>query len=139
MTQQKLAIVNGVKTDRKGIVAVCEWATYDVWGNAKDGYEVNDVYRQERTIEIPVTVEIHNMPRIPGASDAYRSFPDSMSIACEVLVCFNLSDASIRKALGITCKIETDGDDRHITINREKDGYPLAELDIVRYEEIESV
>ena len=27
--------------------------TYDVWGNAEEGYEVNDVYRTSDTLELP--------------------------------------------------------------------------------------
>jgi len=27
--------------------------TYDVWGNEKDGWEVNDVFRSSGTIELP--------------------------------------------------------------------------------------
>lgn len=28
--------------------------SYDVWGNAKDGYDVNNVFRTAETVELPV-------------------------------------------------------------------------------------
>lgn len=132
-----LAIVNGVQTDRK-LVAVCEWRTYDVLGNAKDGYEVNDSYNQGE-IRIPAKMVIHNVPRLPGASDAYRIFPNHNSFECNVTVVFTIDDEQIRLALGIDCPIETGGDDTMITIDRESDECPLAQIEVIRYEEIESV
>lgn len=32
------------------------WYMYDVWGNAKDGYDVNDVLRTNEVVDIPNVV-----------------------------------------------------------------------------------
>lgn len=32
------------------------WYVYDVWGNAKDGYEVNDAFRTSEVFDIPNVV-----------------------------------------------------------------------------------
>lgn len=32
------------------------WYSYDVWGNAKDGYEINNVFRTNEVIDIPNVV-----------------------------------------------------------------------------------
>ena len=34
---------------------------YDVWGNAKDGYEINDVYSTQHTIEINELCYLNNI------------------------------------------------------------------------------
>lgn len=129
----RLAVVNDVPLGLKGVVAVCEWATFDVLGNARDGYQVNDLYRQGE-IRIPVQPTVSNVPRFPGASDSYRSFPAAGSFSCNVVVSFGLTDRAIRKALDIRCRVTIDGDDTHYTIDRESDGKPLAELTVLRYE-----
>ena len=50
------------------VLTVWESATYDVRGNARDGYEVNDVYRRRTPIEIQCKVETYNVNR---ARDGY--------------------------------------------------------------------
>ena len=129
------AIVNNVRTDRK-VIAVCEWATYDVWGNARDGFEVNDVYRQGE-IEIPGEVTISAVSRLPGAKDDWRAFPNSNSFHCEMMVSFHLTDAEIRKAIGATCKIEIDGDGDTYNVSKASNGKPLAEIRILSWKESE--
>ncbi len=129
----QLAIVNGLNVPDLKVWAICEIATYDVWGNARDGYEVNNTFRQSEPIKIPCEATISNVPRMPGASDAYRSFPDSGSFNTEVMISFHPSDKAIKAALGITCRIATDGDDKMITVERERDGYPLGELYVIGY------
>jgi hypothetical protein len=87
------------------------WAlrTYDVWGNAKDGYEVNDTYSAgEITLFAPVTV--YNV----GTPQEFKAA--------------SLTDRQIKKAFGVTCQIETDGDDLHITVDRRRDSYPIGEM-----------
>lgn len=92
------------------IATVWEVWTYDVWGNARDGYEVNDRYCHSREYPIRLTVEVNN----PGTPQAFESaYP---------------SDRQIRQAFGIRCRCETDGDDLTIYVNRERDGYPIGEL-----------
>lgn len=87
-----------------------EIADYDVWGNARDGYDVNDVYRHGE-IELRIAVEVNNAGTPQEFLSAYPS------------------DSQIRKALGLRrFKIETDGDDLNIYVNRARDGYPCGEL-----------
>ena len=87
-----------------------ELHTYDVWGNAKDGYEVNDTRRAGETT-IRCKVEVNNA----GTSQEFLSaFP---------------SDSQLRRALNLRrFKIETEGDDLSIYVTRAKDGYPCGEL-----------
>lgn len=125
------AIVNNVKTNHT-VIAVCEWATYDVWGNSRNGFEVNDKYNQGE-IEIPATMTIHGVPAFPGAKDKYRSFPSSGSFSTELAVSFTLTDKDIKKALDITCKFDVDGDDLNYYINKKSNGKPLCEIRIVSW------
>jgi hypothetical protein len=37
-------------------MAKWRWYEYDVWGNRKDGYEVNNVFRTSEVIDIPEIV-----------------------------------------------------------------------------------
>ena len=134
MTTTKSAIMNDVRLDRSGVVAVCQHRTYDVWGNSRDGYQVNDTF-DAGEIAIPAEVSVSNVPRLPGAQDGFRSFPDSYSFQAEVVVTFSLTESAIRKAIGAKCKIVLDGDERTYYVNRERDGYPICELEILRFEE----
>jgi hypothetical protein len=84
--------------------------TYDVWGNRKDGYEVNDRYRQSSDLEINCKVERNNIDTPHEFDSAYPS------------------DYQIRKVFGVRCAIETDGDDLSIYVTRASDGYPIGEL-----------
>jgi hypothetical protein len=38
----------------KQLVQTWRYYTYDVWGNAEDGYDVNNVFRTADTVDIPV-------------------------------------------------------------------------------------
>lgn len=132
---QKFAIVNNLKVSGLNVVAICSWRTHDVWGNARDGWEVNDSYSQGE-IEIPCEVTISNVPRYPGAKDNYRDYPESESFNVpDLMISFTLSDRAIRKALDANCTLEIDGDDRMYYIDRKRDGKPLAELYVERWEE----
>jgi hypothetical protein len=94
----------------KTIETVWSVRTYDVWGNAKDGYEVNDTYsRGTVTLSIPVTVNNAGTPQ--QFESAYPT------------------DSQLREVFGIgRTQIETDGDDLHIMVNRSRDAYPIGEL-----------
>jgi len=87
-----------------------ELRTYDVWGNAKDGFEVNDT-RRAGEVSIRCRVKVNNA----GTPQEFLSaFP---------------SDSQIRRAFSLRrFKIETDGDDLHIYVNRARDSYPCGEL-----------
>jgi hypothetical protein len=98
-----------------------ELRTYDVWGNAKDGYEVNDAYRSGEVI-IRCKVEVNNA----GTPQEFLSA--------------HPSDSQIRKALSLRrFKLETDGDDLHILVNRAKDGYPLGEMYCTSHESLSPI
>ena len=73
---------------------------YDVWGNAEDGYEVNDRYCDNRNLEIEC---------------ADDDGPTMAQIA-EILGC---PESEIE---------ETGGDDMVIYINEASDGKPLCEF-----------
>lgn len=96
------------------IKTVWEVWTYDVWGNARDGYDVNDRCCIDRECELALTVETHNA----GTEREFKSaFP---------------SDKQIRRAFGVRCRIETDGDAENIYVHRERDRYPIGELFLVK-------
>lgn len=95
--------------------------TYDVWGDAENGYEVNDRYCVASTHELTERETLYNV----GMSNEFSSW-------------FATDDA-ILDALGISSeggkvkgedegKIEVDGDDDVMYVSLSKDGYPLGEL-----------
>ena len=75
--------------------------TYDVWGNARDGYEVNDRY------DAGTFVVDH------------RTWHSARAIM-----------KAARQMLGIKprYRLSLDGDDKTIYINSATDGYPFGEL-----------
>lgn len=85
--------------------------SYDVWGNARDGYEVNDC-RDQGTVEIIAEI-------VPMNAGTPHEFPHA-----------DIADKAIKAACGIhpNVRITTDGDGEHIYITRDRDGYPLCEL-----------
>lgn len=85
-----------------------ELVTYDVWGNARDGFEVNNAFRSGT---VTLDCELH----------VYNIGTDQQFIAGEV------SDRELRKKLGIKGTIEVDGDDMVYYIIRPS-GYPLCEI-----------
>jgi hypothetical protein len=86
-----------------------ELRTYDVWGNAKDGYEVNDCY-SAGTVELRIPQTRYNVGTPQEFIGAYPT------------------DRQIKLAFGVTCRIETDGDDLFITVNRLRDNCPVGEM-----------
>lgn len=84
--------------------------TYDVWGNAKDGYDVNDRSCHDRAYPLTLDVETFN-DGTPQAFDG--AFP---------------SDKQIREAFGVRCRIGRDGGDLNIYVYRDRDRYPIGEL-----------
>lgn len=92
-----------------------ETASYDVWGNARDGYEVNNTFRGAE-VDINCPIVRSNVGTPQEFASAYPS------------------DKQIREALGCPrIAIETDGDDRNIYIKRARDGYPIGELRVRQY------
>ena len=100
-----------------------EVCTYDVLGNAEDGYEVNDRYRVHRAYPLTLAVVTNN----PGTDRAFNSASPS--------------DAQIREALGLVedASITTDGDDLYIQVDASEDGYPLGELSCMSHESLSPI
>ena len=82
---------------------------YDVWGNPEDGFEVNDSF-SDGNYNIRCKIVVNN----PNTE-------------CEFLSAYP-SDWQIGQIFGFSGKLDIDGDDTHIYVNRESDGYPLGEL-----------
>ena len=98
-----------------------ELRTYDVWGNAKDGFEVNDT-RSAGEVSIRCRVEVNNAGTPQEFLSAYPS------------------DSQIRRALYLRrFKLELDGDDLTIYANRAKDGYPLGEMHCTSHESLSPI
>lgn len=94
---------------------------YDVWGNAREGYEVNNTFSRGQA-ELHIPVEVCN----PDTPQQFESaFPTS---------------TQIRKALGLRrFAIELDGDDLTIYVNRARDGYPCGELHCVSHSSLSPI
>jgi hypothetical protein len=99
-----------------------ELRTYDVWGNARDGYDVNDSFVVNRNYPMTLDVVVNNK----GTAQEFKSaYP---------------SDKQIRQALDLTgIKLSLDGDNTTIYINRERDGYPLGELSCVSHDSLSPI
>lgn len=99
-----------------------QYATYDVWGNAKDGYEVNNVYRRSEPVVLILEVKTYNAGT-PGEFDSTTP-----------------TDRQIRRVFGLgRIQIDTDGDDMTIYVNRRRDGYPIGELSCVSHESLSPI
>lgn len=97
-----------------------ELRTYDVWGNAKDGYDVNDTSRAG-TVELRIPQTRHNA----GTAQEFISASPT--------------DRQIKRSFGTSARIETDGDDLHITVNRTRDGYPIGEMRCTSHDSLSPV
>lgn len=96
--------------------------TYDVWGNADDGYDVNDRYDHgEQEIRIPKTR--HNV----GTEQEFVSASPT--------------DKQIKEMLDVrpSVEIDTDGDDMNIYVRAADDGYPIGELENVSHKSLSPV
>ena len=101
------------------IDTVWEVWSYDVWGNQKDGWEVNDRSCDHRAYPITLKLEICN----PGTPQEFQSASPT--------------DKQIREALQIKPRVKIDlGDDVTIYVEHESTGYPLGELFCVSHESL---
>jgi hypothetical protein len=100
-----------VKTRARFIETTWEIRTYDVWGNARDGYDVNDSFNHGE-IKLRLTLETHN----EGTEHEFQSATPS--------------DRQIRRVFGLKrIGLDTNqGDDIQILVNAERDGYPIGEM-----------
>ena len=102
------------------IKTVWSLRTYDVWGNAKYGYEVNDSW-DAGTIELRIPVIRWNAETPHEFKGAYPT------------------DRQIKRAFGVTCRISVDGDDLTIYVNRLRDGYPIGEMHCESHESLSPI
>jgi hypothetical protein len=106
---------------KKTINTTWELWSYDVWGNAEDGYDVNDSICIEREYSIHIKIETNN----PGTErEFYSAYP---------------SDYQIRKAFGIVGAFHTWGDETTIYVESDKTGYPIGEMRCVSYEQLSPI
>lgn len=92
------------------------WAlrTYDVWGNARDGYDVNDSWPAGE-VELRIPITRHN-------ADTPSEFRSASP-----------TDRQIKRVFGVTCRIDTEGDDMVVYVNRMRDRYPIGEMHCVSH------
>ncbi len=98
--------------------------TYDVWGNTKDGFEVNDRYCYTRKHLIVCPIRRWNT----GAPGEFESADPG--------------DRQIRRALGLggmRDRIEVDGDDMSIYVANARNGKPIGELLCVSHESLSPI
>lgn len=96
--------------------------TYDVWGNAKDGYEVNQTFASHE-VTLRLTVRKYN----EGTPQEFESASPS--------------DKQLRQALDCMPRIKLDvnGDDTIIYVNHASSDYPLGELHCVSHESLSPI
>ncbi len=100
-----------VKQSKQTIETTWEVWTYDVWGNARDGYDVND--RCCICREYPITLQAKRN-NAGTTSEFLSAYP---------------THKQIREALGLKrIQLELDGDDMTIYVRHERTGYPCGEL-----------
>ena len=100
---------------RNTITTVWELRTYDVWGNAEDGFEVNNTFSRG-SFELEATLETHNK----GTEYEFQSASLSLEDICEALDWY-LEDVRIADyGDDIFYYLESD--------HEESDGMPLGEL-----------
>lgn len=96
---------------KKMKTVLTSWAvyTYDVFGNKKDGYEVNDRYSQG-IIDLRLKIRRNNA----GTSNQFESA--------------SITKYQLQKAFGVSCQLTVDGDDLQYYVHRQSDYYPIGEL-----------
>ena len=95
--------------------------SYDVWGNAKDGYEVNGSSCFDREFHLDMPIETANA-----------------GTAAEFKYVYPL-DKDIRAALGIRCQFDMEGDDLTVYVNRRRDSYPIGEMHCTSHESLSPI
>lgn len=97
-----------------------ELRTYDVWGNAEDGWEVNNTYSAGK-VELRIPQTRYNVGTPHEFIGAYPT------------------DRQIKRVFGVNCRIDTDGDDLTVYVSRQRDGYPIGEMHCVSHESLSPV
>lgn len=102
------------------VTTTWELRTYDVWGNAKDGYEVNNTFSRG-TVELRIPQTRYN---VGTPMEFLAAYP---------------TDRQIKRTFGVNCRISTDGDDMIVYVNRERDGYPIGEMHCISHKSLSPV
>ncbi len=99
-----------VRQKARFIDTTWEVITYDVWGNERDGFEVNQAFRHGSIdLRIPVTVCNEGTP---------QQFESA-----------HPTDKQLREALSLSrIQIETEGDDLTVYVTHTRTSYPCGEL-----------
>lgn len=104
------------------IDTIWDLRTYDVWGNAKEGYEVNDSSIHSEDVHILLEVKTYNAG-LPG--EFKSAYP---------------TDSQIRKAFGFTTfRMDLTGDDTTIYINAAVDSMPMGEMHCTSHESLSPI
>ena len=112
MLALRAGLLKGIDVKKKMMINTTWEVTtyYDIWGNERSGWDVNDVYRRSM-VNLPAVVKTFN------AGTPYE-FQGAM-----------LTDREIRKALKLRrIQIDVDGDDTTYYVNHRKNGCPVGEL-----------
>lgn len=109
----------------QGVCPLFSWPTYtlwsyDVWGNAEDGYEVNDRSAYCRDLEIETTHNVYNKGTDAEFSD---DLPSDRQILDALQREYFRNDVTLDK-------LEIDGDDQSIYITAARDGRPICGLEL---------
>ena len=105
----------------KTVLTYWEVWSYDVWGNAEEGYDVNDRRCMERAYPIRLKPVTHNV----GTEREFTSASPS--------------DYQLGRIFGTRATLDTEGDDTHIYVNRASDSYPIGELYCFTHESLSPV
>ena len=99
-----------------------EKITYDIWGNEKDGFEVNQAFHSG-TLSLRIPVTVYNA----GTPQEFESATPT--------------DKQLREVLDIRPRfqIETEGDDLTIYVNLSCNGYPAGELRCTSHESLSPI
>lgn len=119
MTRRNLDVARSIRP--RMILTGWEIWTFDVWGNATDGWQTNDRFCLSRHHPIRLTITVNNK----GTSHQFESATPT--------------DQQIKNALGVNCAIDTDGDDIHIYVERSSDGKPLGEMICVSHSSLSPI
>lgn len=139
-----------------------ELHSYDVWGNSRDGYEVNDAFDMGSfDLRIPQTrynigVEWHVCRNVDCPGNHGRVFHtvvanhdiagawcpdcgDTVTLESQEFLSAYPTNRQIKLAFGVTCQVETEGDDMRIEVTRKRDGYPLGNMVCMSHESLSPV
>lgn len=104
----------------KRIKTTWQMRTYDVWGNKRDGFDVNDSFNRGE-YELNLKVTVYNEGKSGEFVGAYPSI------------------GQIQNLFGTRSRLSICGDDLNIYVNRERDGYPIGELFCLSHESLSPI